>query len=180
MPWYRSLQQAIYYWNQPAYQQGESGECKLLTDGVKSAGFPAKVGKTNDGKFIITDVGFVPGAVEKRWQPWISYDVYNLPEVCSPVLGWRTMLAARSSKELTRALVFRTKSKWSRQCSWHWSQWCLRGLSAAWNWDGNKEPAAMVDIDQNGDVVGVTAMSGKSQTMVNRCNRQKLLHSSGS
>ncbi|MBW4644336.1 MAG: ABC transporter substrate-binding protein [Goleter apudmare HA4340-LM2] len=60
-----------------AYQQGVSkGVQVMLTDGMKSDEFPAQVGKTEDGKFIVSGViGTVPGsdgkalaALKQLWQ----------------------------------------------------------------------------------------------------------------
>ncbi|WP_199316694.1 ABC transporter substrate-binding protein [Chroococcidiopsis sp [FACHB-1243]] len=47
-----------------AYEQGlMQGVQVMLTDGVKSATFPGKVGKKDDGKYIVTGaIGTVPGA----------------------------------------------------------------------------------------------------------------------
>ena len=147
-----------------AYQQGlTQGVQIMLTDGVKSAGFPGKVGKMSDGKFIISGaIGTVPGAdgkalesLNKTWEA-----KYNRPPGEYGPHAWDAAalltLAAQAAKSNTGEGIASKIREVSNAPGTEVTDVCkglelLRGGKDI-NYQG---ASGNVDIDQNGDVVGV-------------------------
>ena len=147
-----------------AYQQGlTQGVQIMLTDGVKSAGFPGKVGKMSDGKFIISGaIGTVPGAdgkalesLNKTWEA-----KYNKPPGEYGPHAWDAAalltLAAQAAKSNTGEGIASKIREVSNAPGTEVTDVCqglelLRGGKDI-NYQG---ASGNVDIDQNGDVVGV-------------------------
>lgn len=135
----------------------------MLTDGVKSADFPAKVGRVSDGKFIVTGViGTVPGADGKALkslnQLWQSKN-NRLPGEYAPQ-AWDAAalltLAAQAAKSNTGEGIQSKIRDVANSPGTEVSDVC-KGLELLrQGQDINYQGASgNVDIDQNGDVVGV-------------------------
>jgi len=147
-----------------AYQQGlTQGVQIMLTDGVKSADFPAKVGRVSDGKFIVTGaIGTVPGADGKALkslnQLWQSKN-NRLPGEYAPQ-AWDAAalltLAAQAAKSNTGEGIQSKIRDVANSPGTEVSDVC-KGLELLrQGQDINYQGASgNVDIDQNGDVVGV-------------------------
>lgn len=147
-----------------AYQQGVSqGIQIMLTDGVKSAGFPGKVGKSSDGKFIIGGaIGTVPGADGKALQAltklWQTKK--NQPPGEYVPHSWDAAalltLAAEAAKANTGVGVQSKIREVANAPGTEVSDVCegLKLLKSGQ--DINYQGASgNVDIDENGDVLGV-------------------------
>ncbi|MEP0870452.1 ABC transporter substrate-binding protein [Trichocoleus desertorum AS-A10] len=146
-----------------AYEQGlTEGVQVMLTDGVKSDEFPKQVGKTSDGKFIITNaIGTVPGAdgksldaLAKLWQEkkGQSVSAYVPHSWDAAVL---LMLAAEAAKANTGEGVQSKLRDVANAPGTEVSDVCegLKLLRAGQ--DINYQGASgNVDIDENGDVIG--------------------------
>ncbi len=147
-----------------AYQQGVSqGVQVMLTDGVKSAGFPAKVGKSSDGKFIVTGaIGTVPGADGKALQAlnqlWQSKN-NQAPGEYVPQSWDATallVLAAQAAKSNTGESIQSKISEVANAPGTEVSDVCQGLKLLREGKDINYQGASgNVDIDQNGDVIGV-------------------------
>lgn len=147
-----------------AYQQGVSqGVQVMLTDGVKSAGFPAKVGKADDGKFIVAGaIGTVPGADGKALaaltQLWQQKQNRSPGEYVPQ--SWDAtallLLAAQAAKANTGAGIASTIRDVANAPGTPVSDICegLKLVSSGQDID-YQGASGNVDIDQNGDVVGV-------------------------
>jgi len=147
-----------------AYQQGlTQGVQVMLTDGVKSAGFPGKVGKSGDGKFIVTGaIGTVPGADGKALkaltQLWQSKK--NQPPGEYVPQAWDAtallVLAAQAAKSNTGEGIASKIREVSNSPGTEVSDVCqgleLLRQGKEINYQG---ASGNVDVDQNGDVVGV-------------------------
>lgn len=147
-----------------AYQQGVSqGVQVMLTDGVKSAGFPAKVGKSGDGKFIIAGaIGTVPGAdgealkaLTALWQAR-----KNQPPGEYVPQAWDAtallVLAAQAAKANTGEGIQSKISEVANAPGTEVSDVCEGLKLLREGKDINYQGASgNVDIDQYGDVVGV-------------------------
>ncbi|WP_009634110.1 ABC transporter substrate-binding protein [Synechocystis sp. PCC 7509] len=147
-----------------AYQQGVSqGIQVMLTDGVKSVGFPAKVGKSSDGKFIVSGaIGTVPGADGKALQTlttlWQAKK--NQPPGEYVPHTWDAAalltLAAEAAKANTGVGVQSKIREVANAPGTEVSDVCegLKLLKSGQ--DINYQGASgNVDIDENGDVLGV-------------------------
>lgn len=147
-----------------AYQQGVSqGVQVMLTDGVKSAGFPTKVGKTSDGKFIVTGaLGTVPGAdgkaLEALNQLWQSKK-NQAPGEYVPQ-SWDAsallVLAAQAAKANTGVGIQSKIREVANAPGTEVADVCEGLKLLREGKDINYQGASgNVDIDPNGDVVGV-------------------------
>lgn len=147
-----------------AFEQGLTpGVQILLTDGVKSDTFPAQVGKTNDGKFIIAGaVGTVPGAdgtalaqVTKVWEA-----KYNSAPPAFVPQAWDAtallMLAAQAAGVNTGEGIKAHLREISGGSGTPVDDVC-KGLELLRQGEKINYQGASgnVDIDANGDVVGV-------------------------
>jgi neutral amino acid transport system substrate-binding protein len=135
----------------------------MLTDGVKSAGFPAKVGKSGDGKFIATGaIGTVPGAdgealkaltdlwQSKRNQPPGEY----VPQAWDATA--LLVLAAQAAKANTGVGIQSKITEVANAPGTEVADVCEGLKLLREGKDINYQGASgNVDIDQNGDVVGV-------------------------
>ncbi|AFY34027.1 ABC transporter substrate-binding protein [Calothrix sp. PCC 7507] len=150
-----------------AYQQGVSkGVQVMLTDGMKSDEFPAQVGKGNDGKYIVSGViGTVPGsdgkaldALKKLWKEKKN----SSPGEFVPQ-AWDAaallVLAAQAAKENTGVGIagkVREVANGAGADSTEVTDVCegLKLLKAdkKINYQG---ASGNVDVDANGDVIGV-------------------------
>lgn len=147
-----------------AYQQGLSkGVQILLTDGVKSDTFPERVGKTDDGKFIVAgNIGTVPGskgqgleAFQKLWQ-----SKKGAPPAPYTAHAWDAAalltLAAQSAKENTGTGIASKIREVANAPGEEVSDVCQALKLLQEGKDINFQGASgNVDIDENGDVVGV-------------------------
>ncbi|MBW4663780.1 MAG: ABC transporter substrate-binding protein [Chroococcus sp. CMT-3BRIN-NPC107] len=147
-----------------AYQQGVSqGVQIMLTDGVKSVGFPAKVGKSSDGKFIVSGaLGTVPGADGKALQALTTLwqTKKNQPPGEYVPHTWDAAalltLAAQAAKANTGVGVQSKLREVANAPGTEVSDVCegLKLLKSGQ--DINYQGASgNVDIDENGDVLGV-------------------------
>ena len=147
-----------------AYQQGVSqGVQIMLTDGVKSAGFPGKVGKSSDGKFIVSGaIGTVPGADGKALQALTTLwqTKKNQPPGEYVPHSWDAAalltLAAEAAKTNTGVGVQSKIREVANAPGTEESDVCegLKLLKSGQ--DINYQGASgNVDIDENGDVLGV-------------------------
>lgn len=147
-----------------AYQQGVSqGVQVMLTDGVKSAGFPAKVGKGSDGTFIVSGaLGTVPGADGKALQAltklWQSKK--NQPPGEYVPQAWDAAalltLAAESAKANTGEGIESKIREVANAPGTEVSDVCEGLKLLREGQDINYQGASgNVDIDANGDVLGV-------------------------
>jgi neutral amino acid transport system substrate-binding protein len=147
-----------------AYEQGLSkGVQILLTDGSKSDQFAAQVGKTADGKFILTGaLGTIPGAdgkaldaLTKLWQA--KYKI--APPAYAPQ-SWDAaaivVLAAQAAKantgEAIKSKVREVTNPPGEEVSDVCSALKLLKEGKKINYQG---ASGNVNIDENGDVVGV-------------------------
>jgi len=147
-----------------AYQQGVSqGVQVMLTDGVKSAGFPTKVGKSSDGKYIVSGaIGTVPGAdgqaLQALTQLWQSKEGGPPGEYVPQAWDATALLvlAAQSAQANTGEGIASKIREVANAPGTEVSDVCegLRLLREGQ--DINYQGASgNVDVDQNGDVVGV-------------------------
>ncbi|CDN14015.1 Branched-chain amino acid ABC transporter, amino acid-binding protein (TC 3.A.1.4.1) [Richelia intracellularis] len=147
-----------------AYQQGlTEGVQIMLTDGVKSDSFPEQVGKVSDGKFILSGaVGTVPGsdgkaldALNKLWKEKKG----NSPGEYAPQ-AWDAAalltLAAQAAKD-NSGVGISSKIKEVANAPGEEVTDVCQGLKLLQEGkDINYQGASgNVDIDKNGDVVGV-------------------------
>ncbi len=147
-----------------AFEQGLSkGVQILLTDGSKSDQFPGQVGKTSDGKFILAGaLGTVPGAdgkalaaFTKLWQ-----EKFGKPPVEYAAQAWDAaallVLAAQSAKANTGEAIQSKLREVANGPGTEVSDVCeglkLLKEGKKINYQG---ASGNVDVDQNGDVVGV-------------------------
>lgn len=147
-----------------AYQQGlTKGVQMLLTDGVKSDTFPERVGKTEDGKYIVSGViGTVPGssgkgleAFSKLWQ-----SKKNAPPAPYTAHAWDAAalltLAAQSAKQNTGVGIASKIREVANAPGEEVTDVCqalkLLQEGKEINFQG---ASGNVDIDANGDVIGV-------------------------
>jgi len=146
-----------------AYEQGlTEGVQIMLTDGVKSDEFPKQVGKTSDGKFIITNaIGTVPGADGKSLDALAQLWQEKKGQAVSAYVphSWDAtallMLAAEAAKANTGAGIQSKLRDIANAPGTEVSDVCegLKLLRAGQ--DINYQGASgNVDIDENGDVVG--------------------------
>ncbi|MBW4488292.1 MAG: ABC transporter substrate-binding protein [Trichocoleus desertorum ATA4-8-CV12] len=146
-----------------AYEQGlTEGVQVMLTDGVKSDEFPKQVGKTSDGKFIITNaIGTVPGADGKSLDALAQLWQEKKGQAVSAYVphSWDAtallMLAAEAAKANTGAGIQSKLRDVANAPGTEISDVCegLKLLRAGQ--DINYQGASgNVDIDENGDVVG--------------------------
>lgn len=147
-----------------AYEQGVSqGVQILLTDGSKSEQFPGQVGKSNDGKFIITGaIGTVPGAdgkalaaFTKLWQ-----EKFGKPPAEYAAQAWDATallaLAAAAAKTNTGDGIKSKLRDVANAPGVEVSDVCAALKLVSEGQDINYQGASgNVDIDENGDVVGV-------------------------
>ncbi|MBW4669055.1 MAG: ABC transporter substrate-binding protein [Cyanomargarita calcarea GSE-NOS-MK-12-04C] len=147
-----------------AYTQGlTKGVQVMLTDGTKSDTFPEKVGKGADGKYIVSGaIGTVPGsngkgldAFTKLWEskkgaPPAPYTAHAYDA------GALLALAAQSAKENTGVAIASKIREVANGPGEEVSDVC-QGLKLLK--EGKKinfqGASGNVDIDQNGDVIGV-------------------------
>lgn len=147
-----------------AYEQGVSKNVQvLLTDGSKSEQFPQQVGKTSDGKYILAGaLGTVPGAdgkaleaLSKAWQA-----KYNRPPAEYAAQAWDAtallVLAAQSAKANTGEAIQSKLKDVANAPGTEVSDVCEALKLLKDGQDINYQGASgNVDIDENGDVVGV-------------------------
>lgn len=147
-----------------AYQQGLSkGVQILLTDGSKSEQFPVQVGKSSDGQFILTGaVGTIPGAdgeaLKDFTQLWQAK--YGKPPAEYAAQAWDAtallVLAAQSAKVNTGDGIKSKLREVANGPGKAVSDVCqaleLLKKGEKVNYQG---ASGNVDIDENGDVVGV-------------------------
>lgn len=147
-----------------AYQQGVSqGVQVMLTDGVKSAGFPTKVGKSGDGKFIVSGaIGTVPGAdgeaLKALTDLWQSKQ--NQPPGEYVPQAWDAtallVLAAQAAKANTGVGIQSKIREVANAPGTEVADVCEGLKLLREGKDINYQGASgNVDIDKNGDVVGV-------------------------
>jgi neutral amino acid transport system substrate-binding protein len=147
-----------------AYEQGLSkGVQILLTDGSKSDQFPGQVGKTSDGQYILTGaLGTVPGADGKALQQFTQLwqAKYGKPPVEYAPQAWDAaallVLAAQAAQANTGEGIKSKLREVANGPGIEVSDVCegLRLLKEGK--DINYQGASgNVDIDENGDVVGV-------------------------
>jgi neutral amino acid transport system substrate-binding protein len=147
-----------------AYQQGLlQGVQVMLTDGMKSNDFPGQVGKTSDGKYIVSGViGTVPGsngkaleALNKLWQSKRG----GAPGEFAPQ-GWDAAallaLAAQAAKQNTGEGIASKIREVSNGPGTEVTDVCeglkLLKEGKKINYQG---ASGNVDVDQNGDVIGI-------------------------
>ncbi|KAB8317816.1 ABC transporter substrate-binding protein [Tolypothrix campylonemoides VB511288] len=147
-----------------AYQQGLlQGVQVMLTDGMKSNEFPGQVGKTNDGKYIVSGVvGTVPGsngkaleALTKLWQSKRG----TPPGEFAPQ-GWDAAallaLAAQAAKENTGVGIANKIREVANAPGTEVSDVCEGLKLLKEGKDINYQGASgNVDVDENGDVIGI-------------------------
>lgn len=147
-----------------AYEQGLSkGVQVLLTDGSKSDQFPVQVGKTGDNKFILTGaLGTVPGAdgkaladFTKRWQ-----GKFGKPPAEYAPQAWDAaallVLAAQAAKANTGEAIQAKLRDVANAPGEEVSDVCQALKLLQDGKDINYQGASgSVDVDENGDVVGV-------------------------
>ncbi|MEA5619756.1 ABC transporter substrate-binding protein [Cronbergia sp. UHCC 0137] len=146
-----------------AYQQGVTKGVKImLTDGVKSDTFPEQVGKSSDGKYILSGaIGTVPGssgkgleALNKLWKEKKG----GVPGEYAPQ-AWDAaallVLAAQSAKENTGVGIASNIREVSAGTGTEVSDVCeglkLLKEGKKINYQG---ASGDVDVDANGDVIG--------------------------
>lgn len=147
-----------------AYEQGLSkGVQILLTDGAKSDQFPEQVGKTTDGKFILTGaLGTVPGADGKALDAFTKMweAKFNRPPAQYAPQAWDAaalmVLAAQAAKSNTGEAIQSKIREVSGGPGQEVADVCeglkLLREGKPINYQG---ASGNVDIDANGDVVGV-------------------------
>lgn len=147
-----------------AYEQGLSNNVQiLLTDGSKSDQFPGQVGKNSEGNFILTGaLGTVPGsdgealaAFTKLWQ-----QKYGKPPVEYAPQAWDAaailVLAAQAAKANTGEAIQSKVREVTNAPGEPVSDVCQALKLLQEGKDINYQGASgNVDIDENGDVVGV-------------------------
>ncbi|WP_414562414.1 MULTISPECIES: ABC transporter substrate-binding protein [unclassified Anabaena] len=147
-----------------AYQQGlTDGVQILLTDGVKSPTFPEQVGRGSDGRFLLAgSLGTVPGsdgqalaAFNKLWQEKKG----GSPGEYAPQ-AWDAaallVLAAQAAKENTGAGISNNIREVANAPGTEVTDVCEGLKLLKEGQDINYQGASgNVDIDANGDVVGV-------------------------
>jgi neutral amino acid transport system substrate-binding protein len=147
-----------------AYQQGLSkGVQILLTDGSKSEQFPVQVGKSSDGQFILAGaVGTIPGAdgeaLKEFTQIWQAK--FGKPPAEYAAQAWDAtallVLAAQSAKLNTGDGIKSKLREVANGPGQPVSDVCkaleLLKKGEKINYQG---ASGNVDIDENGDVVGV-------------------------
>jgi len=135
----------------------------MLTDGMKSDEFPGQVGKTNDGKYIVSGIiGTVPGsngkALEDLTKLWQSKR-QSTPGEFAPQ-AWDAaallVLAAQAAKENTGVGIANKIRDVSNAPGTEVSDVC-EGLKLLRDGqDINYQGASgNVDVDENGDVIGI-------------------------
>ncbi|WP_041463082.1 ABC transporter substrate-binding protein [Chroococcidiopsis thermalis] len=147
-----------------AYEQGlMQGVQVMLTDGVKSATFPGKVGKKDDGKYIVTGaIGTVPGADGKALtaltQLWKQKKNQAVGEYVPQAWDATALLvlAAQAAKANTGEAIASKLREVSNAPGTAVTDVC-KGLELLRKGqDINYQGASgNVDVDANGDVVGV-------------------------
>ncbi len=147
-----------------AYEQGLSKDVQiLLTDGAKSDQFPTQVGKTADGKFILTGaLGTVPGADGKALAAFTKLweAKFNRPPVEYAPQAWDAaallVLAAQAAKSNTGEGIQSKLREVANGPGEEVSDVCEGLKLLREGKDINYQGASgNVDIDENGDVVGV-------------------------
>lgn len=147
-----------------AYEQGlKQGVQILLTDGAKSEQFPVQVGKTADGQFILAGaLGTVPGAdgkaleaLTKMWQ-----EKFNRPPAEYAPQAWDAaallVLAAQAAKANTGEAIQSKLRDVANAPGEEVSDVCQALKLVQEGKEINYQGASgNVDIDENGDVVGV-------------------------
>ncbi|NJP10040.1 MAG: ABC transporter substrate-binding protein [Leptolyngbyaceae cyanobacterium RU_5_1] len=147
-----------------AYEQGLSkGVQILLTDGSKSDQFAEQVGKTSDGKFILAGaLGTVPGAdgkaldaLTKLWQA-----KYGKPPAAYAAQSWDAAallaLSAQAAQANTGEAIHTKLREVANAPGVEVSDVCEALKLLKDGKDINYQGASgSVDIDQNGDVIGV-------------------------
>ncbi|MBW4631888.1 MAG: ABC transporter substrate-binding protein [Iphinoe sp. HA4291-MV1] len=147
-----------------AYQQGLlQGVQVMLTDGMKSNDFPGQVGKTSDGKYIVSGViGTVPGsngkALEALTKLWKSKRG-GAPGEFAPQ-GWDAtallVLAAQAAKENTGVGIANKIREVANAPGIEVTDVCEGLKLLKEGKDINYQGASgNVDVDENGDVVGI-------------------------
>jgi neutral amino acid transport system substrate-binding protein len=147
-----------------AYQQGLSkGVQVMLTDGMKSDEFPAQVGKASDGKYIVSGaIGTVPGsdgkaldALKKLWKEKKG----GSPGEFAPQSWDATallVLAAQAAKENTGVGIASKIREVADAPGTEVTDVCEGLKLLKEGKDINYQGASgNVDVDANGDVVGV-------------------------
>ncbi|MBL1173882.1 ABC transporter substrate-binding protein [Pantanalinema sp. GBBB05] len=147
-----------------AYEQGLSkGVQILLTDGSKSEQFPGQVGKSNDGKFIITGaIGTVPGADGKALEAFTKLwqGKFGKPPAEYAAQAWDATallaLAAQAAQANTGDAIKSKLRDVANAPGVEVSDVCEALKLVKEGKDINYQGASgNVDIDENGDVVGV-------------------------
>ncbi|ARV61293.1 amino acid ABC transporter substrate-binding protein [Nostocales cyanobacterium HT-58-2] len=147
-----------------AYQQGLlQGVQVMLTDGMKSDEFPAQVGKTSDGKYIASGVvGTVPGSngkalasLTKLWQSKKG----SSPGEFAPQ-AWDAsallVLAAQAAKENSGVGIANKIREVANAPGTEVTDVCEGLKLLKEGKDINYQGASgNVDVDENGDVVGI-------------------------
>jgi len=147
-----------------AYQQGLTKDVQImLTDGVKSDSFPGQVGRGSDGKYIISGaVGTVPGsdgkaldALNKLWKEKKGSSPGEYAPQAWDAAALLT-LAAQAAKENTGVGISNKIKEVANAPGEEVTDVC-QGLKLlqegkSINYQG---ASGNVDIDANGDVVGV-------------------------
>ncbi|MGH1394964.1 MAG: ABC transporter substrate-binding protein [Trichormus sp.] len=147
-----------------AYQQGlTKGVQIMLTDGMKSDEFPAQVGKAPDGKYIVSGViGTVPGsdgkALEAFTKLWQSKKGGSPGEFAPQAWDAAALLvlAAQAAKDNTGVGVAGKIKEVSNAPGVEVTDVCEGLKLLQEGQDINYQGASgNVDIDANGDVIGV-------------------------
>ncbi|MDX2229617.1 MAG: ABC transporter substrate-binding protein [Leptolyngbyaceae cyanobacterium bins.349] len=147
-----------------AYEQGlKEGVQILLTDGAKSDQFPVQVGKTADGKFILAGaMGTVPGADGKALEAFATLwqAKFNRPPIEYAPHAWDAaallVLAAQAAKANTGEGIQSKLRDVANAPGEEVSDVCQALKLLQEGKDINYQGASgNVDIDENGDVVGV-------------------------
>jgi neutral amino acid transport system substrate-binding protein len=147
-----------------AYEQGLSkGVQILLTDGAKSDQFPGQVGKTGNGNFILTGaLGTVPGAdgkaLEQLSQLWQAKFNRQPPEYAPQAWDATALLAlaAQAAKANTGEAMMGKLREVANAPGEEVSDVCAGLKLLKEGKDINYQGASgNVDVDENGDVVGV-------------------------
>jgi neutral amino acid transport system substrate-binding protein len=147
-----------------AYQQGlMEGVQVMLTDGMKSDDFPEQVGKTNNGTYIASGViGTVPGsdgqALETFTKLWESKRGGSPGEFAPQAWDAAALLvlAAQAAKENTGVGIASNIREVSNAPGTEVTDVCEGLKLLQQGQDINYQGASgNVDIDENGDVVGV-------------------------
>ncbi len=146
-----------------AYEQGVSqGVQILLTDGVKSDKFPAQVGKTREGKFILEGaIGTVPGAsgkaldaFTKRWQgKYGTTPAEYAPHAydAAALLALAAQAAGSNSGAAIKGKLREVANAPGKEVADVCEALDLLKKGEPINYQG---ASGNVDIDENGDVVG--------------------------